>query len=99
MYAVLDCVYSSQTCYASVVLPLLYERFPAKSGLADTPALTFSAFPHPERLEDYAIQVMGTRHKISGRLKVEVAWDVCQFFVTRHLESRIRAVSTTDTFA
>lgn len=94
VYAVLDCVYSSQARYDSVVLPLLYDRFPVTSGLADTPELTFSAFlvsvgdPTPERLEAYAVRIMGTRHKISGRLKVEVALDVCQFFAARGYETR-----------
>jgi len=63
--------------------------------LKDVPALSFSAFlnsvgaaPTPERLEVYASETMQTRQKISGRLKVEVAYDVCQFFVRRGLETR-----------
>jgi len=30
LYAVLDCVFSSQARYAQVVLPLLQERFPPR---------------------------------------------------------------------
>ncbi|ULH18224.1 hypothetical protein MF271_22410 (plasmid) [Deinococcus sp. KNUC1210] len=88
LYAVLDCVYSSQVRYALIVLPLLQQRFPAATGLKDTLELTFSAFldsvgrdPTPERLEAYAANTLRTRHKIAGRLKVEVAYDVCRFFV------------------
>ena len=81
VYAVLDCVYSSQARYASVVLPLLQDRFPRLSGLKDTPELRFSDFlqsvgPEPtvERLETYASEVMENRQQIAGRLKVQVAY-------------------------
>ena len=95
VYAVLDCVYSSQARYASVVLPLLQDRFPRLSGLKDTSDLRFSDFLHSvgpeptvERLETYAKDVMENRMQIAGRLKVQVAYDVCQFFVLRGLETR-----------
>lgn len=95
LYSVLDCVYSSQARYAQVVLPLLRERFPVATGLKDVPDLPFSAFLDsvgaaltPERLEAYATQTMRTRQKIAGRLKVEVVYDVCQFFVRRGFETR-----------
>lgn len=95
LYSVLDCVYSSQARYAQVVLPLLQERFPVATGLKDAPDLLFSAFLDsvgaaltPERLEAYATETMRTRQKIAGRLKVEVAYDVCQFFVRRGFETR-----------
>jgi len=59
------------------------------------PDLKFSAFLEsvglaltPERLEEYASGTMRTRQKISGRLKVEVAYDVAQFFVRRGFETR-----------
>lgn len=95
VYAVLDCVYSAQARYASIVLPLLQDRFPRLSGLQDTPELRFSDFLHSvgpeptvERLETYAREVMENRQQIAGRLKVQVAYDVCQFFVGRGLETR-----------
>ena len=94
LYAVLDCVYSSQVRYALIVLPLLQQRFPVATGLKDVPELTFSAFldsvgrdPTSEQLETYAA-TLRTRHKIAGRLKVEVAYDVCRFFVDRGYETR-----------
>lgn len=95
VYAVLDCVYSSQARYASVVLPLLQQRFPALSGLKDVPELRFSDFLHSlgpeptvEGFATYARQVMENRQQLSGRLKVQVAYDVCHFFVQRGLETR-----------
>ena len=88
LYCVLDCVYSAQARYASVVLPILQERFPKATGLIDQPDLEFSAFlrdagktPSADHFEDCAVNVMHNRQKIAGRLKVQVAWDVCQFFI------------------
>lgn len=95
VYAVLDCVYSAQARYTSVVLPLLQERFPANSGLQDTPDLTFTAFlqsvgatPTPERFEMYATDIMNNRQKLAGLLKVQVAWKIAEFFAARGLETK-----------
>ena len=44
--------------------------------------------PTPIQFETYAQTTMQTRHKIAGRLKVEVAYDVCKFFVERRYETR-----------
>lgn len=95
VYAVLDCMYSAQTRYNSVVLPMLEERFPGNSGLRDEPGLTFTTFvehvgssPTPERFEVYAKDILGNRQRLSGRLKVEVAWEIAGFFAKRNLETR-----------
>lgn len=95
VYAVLDCVFSSMAKFASTVLPLLQHRFPQREGMQDTPALTFTAFmrdvetfPPATRFADYARDVMRNRQQISGRTKVEVAYDVCQFFARKGYDTR-----------
>lgn len=95
VYAVLDCVYSAQARYASVVLPLLDVRFPANSELQDDADLTFTAFlqsvgitPTPEQFETYAADIMNNRQKLAGELKVQVAWNIAAFFAARGLETK-----------
>ncbi|HJO26487.1 MAG TPA: hypothetical protein QF730_04490, partial [Planctomycetota bacterium] len=44
VYGLVDCVFSSQARYESVVLPMLRERLPARPGMKDTPELKFSDF-------------------------------------------------------
>jgi hypothetical protein len=94
VYAVLDCVYSSMAKFEEVVLPTL-KRFGERSGLQDVPELKFSAFikdvderfPGPEGFDTYAKTVMGNRQRLSGRSKVEVAYEVCRFFASRKHET------------
>jgi len=88
VYAVLDCVFSSQARYEITVLPAL-KRFAANTGLKDEPGLTFTAFvqsvdrfPEPQRFTTYARNVMGNRQQLSGQTKVEVAYNVCQRFIS-----------------
>ena len=95
VYAVLDCVFSSMAKFASTVLPLLQQRFPQREGMQDGPDLTFTAFlrdvetfPEATRFADYARDVMRNRQQISGRTKVEVAYDVCQFFARKGYDTR-----------
>ena len=98
VYAVLDCVLSSMTRFDAVVVPAL-ARFAERSRRPDTPELTFSSFldfvrdgtadrPSPERFEVVATEVFGYRGKIAQRLKVEVAYDVCAFFVAQGCETK-----------
>lgn len=93
VYAVLDCVFSSAARFEAVVVPTL-ARFGQRSGLRDEPELTFAQFldfvrgglperPTPERFEEVAAAVFGNRQRIAGRTKVEVAYDVCEFFALR----------------
>lgn len=98
VYAVLDCVFSSMAKFESVVQPTL-QRFEERSGLRDTPELTFSEFlaymredsegrPSVERFAFIAAEIFGNRQKIAGRLKAEVAYDVCEFFVHNGYETK-----------
>lgn len=98
VYAVLDCVLSARAKFETMVQPAL-RRFSENSGLADTPSLTFSHYlnfvkngeghrPSAERFEEVAREVFRNRQKISGRLKVEVVYDVCEFFVAKGLETK-----------
>ncbi|ANE42670.1 hypothetical protein [Deinococcus puniceus] len=89
VYAVLDCVFSSQAVYETTVLPAL-KRFAVNSGLEDQPGLTFTAFvqdvdrfPEPHRFATYARDVMGNSQQLSGQTKVQVAYNVCQRFISR----------------
>jgi hypothetical protein len=94
VYAVLDCVYSAMAKFDSVVRPTL-QRFGERSGLEDVPELRFGEFIEnvdkrfsgPDRFNAYAETVMGNRQRLSGRSKVEVAYDVCRFFVRRGYET------------
>lgn len=97
VYAVLDCVFSSQTRFETVERVL--QRFGDSTGLTDEPWLTFSAFldvmrggesgrPSPERFKAVAVEVFKNEQKIARRLKVEVAYDVCLFFAERGLETK-----------
>jgi hypothetical protein len=95
VYAVLDCVFSSMAKYATTVLPMLQQRFPLREGMQDVSGLTFTAFMRDvetfreaTRFADYARDVMCNRQQISGRTKVEVAYDVCHFFVQRGHDTR-----------
>ena len=97
VYAVLDCVFSSQIRFSVVEKAL--ATFAEKSGLRDTPELTFSGFlafvrdetdvrPSTERFDWVAEHIFGYRGKISGRTKVEVAYDVCEFFAAKGYETK-----------
>lgn len=96
VYAVLDCVLSAQVRFSVVEKAL--TSFTATSGLRDVPELTFSDFmefvqggglrPDPERFDSVAIHAFGYRGKISGRTKVEVAYDVCEFFAVRGYQTK-----------
>ena len=91
VYALLDCIFSSQSNYKGVVLPLL-GRLSERPNLSDTPDLHFSTFLTDidgfgdDRFEQYARQVL-TRNKIAGRLKVEICYEAAHFFVKRGLET------------
>lgn len=97
VYAVLNCVFSAQANFERVVLPAL-RRFGPNSGLHDTPNLRFSDFvqyvqggqavPDETRYREVAEQAFNYRGVLSGRLKVQVAYDVCQFFIAHGLETR-----------
>lgn len=95
VYAVLDCVFSCMADYTTVVLPTL-ERFGTNSGLHDQPDLTFhqfledvdNRFPGDDRFLLYATNIMVNRQQISGRTKVQVAYDVCAFFTARNFQTR-----------
>lgn len=97
VYAVLDCVFSSQLRYTGVEKALAY--FSEKSSLRDDADLSFSDFlrfvrgnqhqrPSAERFQEVASKYFGNRGKISGRTKVEVAYDVCEFFAVQGYETR-----------
>ncbi|GAA4012783.1 hypothetical protein GCM10022631_25620 [Deinococcus rubellus] len=86
VYAVLDCVFSALAKYDTVVLPTL-KRFGENTGLVDEPGLTFSAFlqdverfPEEDRFKTYASDMMKNSQVLSGRTKVEVAYEVCKVF-------------------
>lgn len=98
VYAVLDCVFSSAARFEAVVVPTL-GRFADRTGLRDEPELTFTQFlnfvrdgqagrPTPERFAEVASETFGNRQKIAGRTKVEVAYDVCEFFASRGHETK-----------
>ena len=96
VYSVLDCVFSSMAKFDVVVVPAI-TRFKEKSHLQDGPGLTFSKYidyvrgdsskPLEKRFEEVAENDFKLSQKISGRLKVEVAYDVCQRFADRGLET------------
>jgi len=91
VYALVDCIFSSQSNYNSVVLPLL-RRLSARPNLHDQPSLRFTTFLDDidnigkDKFEQYAIQVL-TRNKIAGRLKVEICYECAIFFARHKLET------------
>lgn len=96
VYAVLDCVFSSMAKFETVVVPAL-NRFKEKSGLQDVPKLTFSEYLEhvrgnlsktiEQRFEEVAQNDFVNGQKISKRLKVQIAYDVCQRFVDKKWET------------
>lgn len=92
VYAVVDCVFSAQAKYESMVLPMLLERLPSRPGLVDEPELTFSAFIADiesfgdEPWDAYGNQVLNLQ-VLAGRRKVEVCHEIARFFVQRGLET------------
>ncbi len=93
VYGLVDCVFSSQARYESVVLPMLRERLPARPGMKDTPELKFSDFMRdvdqfePDRWDGYGSAVLNLQ-KISGRRKVEVCYEVAHFLRDLGYETR-----------
>lgn len=98
VYAVLDCVFSAQAKFDTVVVPTL-KRFSEHSALEDREELTFTEFlnfvrgeqigrPAEVRFAEVARDVFGNSQKISGRTKVEVAYDVCEFFASQGYETK-----------
>jgi hypothetical protein len=91
VYSVVDCIYRVRSHYEYVVLPML-RRLATRPGLGDCPCLKFSAFLAdvdrfgPDKFTSYADHVL-TRNKLAGRLKVEICYDVCRFFVDRNIET------------
>jgi hypothetical protein len=91
VYALVDCIFSAQSDYKGVVLPLL-SRMANRPNLEDNPDLCFSAFIADvdkfgsDKYEQYAIQVL-TRNKIAGRLKTEICCEAARFFAKRGLET------------
>lgn len=85
VHSVVNCVFSAQVRFGSVVEPLLKrlgERLP------DTPDLTFDAFiTDVDKLgfQRYAEEVL-TRHRLARKLKVEVAYCTAKFFVRREYQ-------------
>ena len=92
VYSVVDCVFSAQARYESTVMPMLLKRLPERPGLADEPDLAFSTFIADVESfgenpwEEYGGQVL-TRQVLAGRRKVQVCYDIAQFFVDRKLET------------
>ncbi len=92
VYSVIDCVFSAQARYESVVLPMLRERLPARPGMADEASLRFSDFiADVESFGDtpwdpYGEAVLNLQ-VLARRRKVEVCYDIAQFFVARELET------------
>jgi len=92
VFAVVDCVFSAQAKYETMVLPMLQERLSARPGMADTKALTFSHFMAdvdlfaPDRWDGYGRAVL-TRQVLARRRKVEVCYDIAQYFVERGFET------------
>ncbi len=93
VYALVDCVFSAQTQYDRVVLPMLRTRLAARPGLADQADLTFSAFVAdvngfgPAKFTRYGAEVL-TRNMLTGRSKVEVCYEAAQFFARLSLERK-----------
>jgi hypothetical protein len=94
VYAVVDCVFSAQAKYNSMVLPILQKRLPLRPDLQDDPKLKFSAFLKDmdlfgtDKFERYANEVVLNKQKISNRRKTEICYDVCHFFVQRGFETK-----------
>ncbi len=69
VYAVVDCVFSAQAKYNSMVLPILQKRLPLRSNLQDDPELKFSAFLQDidssgiDKFERYADEVVLNKQK------------------------------------
>ena len=91
VYALIDCIYSSQAIYDSVVLPSIH-RLSARPNLRDQPNLGFTTFVEDvdrfaeDKFEQYAVQVL-TRNKIAGRLKTEICYEAACFFARRGFET------------
>lgn len=102
VYAVVDCVFSAQSNYESMVLPILRERLPRR--LPDRPGLRFTEFLQDvdsfgeTKWDRYGREVMANLQVISGRRKVEVCHDIASFFVERGLETKadIRTMPDSD---
>lgn len=102
VYAVLDCVFSNQANYVSMVLPAL-KRFGERTGMLDTPELTLRQFTddvdhrfpdEPDRFAVYAREIMGNRGKIGRQTKVEVAYHLAQFLIDKGFQTRADLIST-----
>ncbi|WP_156953185.1 hypothetical protein, partial [Deinococcus frigens] len=95
VHAVLDCVFSSMADYKTTVLPTL-KRFGEQPGMQDNPKLEFSHFiadvdkynVDGNKFVFYAREIMKNEQEISGRTKVEVAYEVCKFFIDRGHETK-----------
>ena len=93
VYNVIDCVYSSQAKYESMVLPILRERLPSRPGMRDAPELKFTDFMRdvdsfePDKWDRYASEVLQNKQVLSRRRKVEVCYDIARFFVDRGFET------------
>lgn len=88
VHSVVNCVFSAQAKFESVVLPVLARL---DERLVDTPELTFRQFVDDvDSLghERYAAEVLNNRQRLSRRLKVEVCYDVASFFVERGYETQ-----------
>ena len=92
VYAVIDCVFSAQAKYESVVLPMLRERLPARQGMVDKEELRFSDFIADvdsfgsDKWDAYGSAVLNLQ-VLARRRKVEVCHDIAHFFVSRNLET------------
>lgn len=86
VHGVVDCVFSAQARYGTVVRALgrLENRLP------DLPTLTFTEFLDDVQTlgsDQYAASVL-THQQLARRLKVDVACDVARFFVTAGIETK-----------
>lgn len=93
VHAVVDCVFSSQTRFGTVenVLQRLSEQLP------DEPGLTFSEFMKAvdqQGAQSYAQVVLKNQQQIAGHLKVQVAYDVAQYFVRHGFETKAQFQQT-----
>jgi hypothetical protein len=88
LYSMLDAVFSAQSKYEIIVVPLL-KRLNVREGMSDTTERRFSDFIRDvdnHGAEAYAVQVLN-RQRVGGRLKVAVAYDCAKFLASRGYET------------
>jgi len=92
VYALLDCVFSAQARYRTV-LQMLRDRFARRPGMLDHADLSFAAFVldvdgfGSNKFGRYGAEVL-TRNVLAGRSKVEVCYESALFFSRLGLEKK-----------